>query len=307
MVDLSPHLAHTVESIGVALANTTSRLTRRPSAVVVLDPATKEASIVAASTGTDRRLLGLTVDPDSAAGRACVSNVFRHASGVGELLGVRRPDRRRWEDSGLVWPLCDSEHSVGALVIFGPPELIDHSVRSHLNSLTSNAGRLLGKLVAARFSRQVGLIDAITGQPNRPGLRKAMHESIPKRCSLVCMTVDQVMELDIDRGNTVLRQVAAILRNKLRDCDVPARTGGEEFALFLPDATLEGAVVVADRVRTAVGAADFDLGRERAVTCSLGVASIPETVSTIDQLMGAANGARKEARESGPNCIATLH
>ena len=70
---------------------------------------------------------------------------------------------------------------------------------------------------------------------------------------------------------------------------------------------MDGAVVVADRVRKAVGEWDFALDREWNATCSLGVASIPETVSEVDNLMEAAAGARVEARESGPNCIATLH
>jgi diguanylate cyclase (GGDEF)-like protein len=306
IVDLSSQLPHTVESTAVALANAAHELTRCPTAVVVLDPATKEASVVAASTGTDRRLIGLTVEPDSAAGRACVSNVIRQASGVGELLGVRRPDRRRWEDTGYVLPLRDGTKGVGALVIFAPPGLVSSGVQNDLATLIDHAGNLLGQRIAARFSKQIGLIDAITGHPNRPGLDKAMREAVPNRCSLVCMTVDDVMELEITLGNAVLRRVAAILRNNLRDYDVLSRTGAEEFAFFLPDATLEGAVVVADRVRSAVVATDFNLGGERAITCSLGVASVPETVPTIDDLIGAASGARKEARESGPNRIATL-
>ncbi len=307
MVDLTPHLPPTIESTGVALADATARLTHYPSAVVIRDLATKEASIVAASTGTDRRLLGMTVSPDSVTAHACLSNVIGHASGIGELLGVSRPDRRKSEDTGVVWPLRDGDRPVGALVVFAPPESIDDLIRSQLDILANHAGQFIGKLVAAEFARQVGLVDDITGQSNLPGFEKAMQESAAKRCSLVCFVVDQIMAMDVDRGNALLRQIASILRSNIRDNDVPARTGVEEFALFLPDATLDGAVVVADRVRTAVGEADFDLGRDLAMTCSLGVASIPDTVSEIDELMGAASGACREARESGPNQIATLH
>ncbi len=149
MVDLAPHLPPTIESTGVALADATTRLTHYPSVVVIRDLATKESSIVAASTGTDRRLLGMTVSPDSVAARACLSNVIGHASGIGELLGVSRPDRRKSEDTGVVWPLRDGDRAVGALVVFAPPELIDDSVRSQLDSLARHAGRLIGKQVAA--------------------------------------------------------------------------------------------------------------------------------------------------------------
>ena len=307
MVDLSSHLPPTIESTGVALADAAARLTHYPSAVVIRDPATKEASIVAASTGTDRRLLGMTVSPDSVTARACLSNVISHVSVTGELLGVSRPDRRKSEDTGVVWPLRDGDKPVGALVVFAPPALIDDLVRSQLDILANHAGQFIGKQVAAEFARQVGLVDAITGQPNLPGFVKALQESAPKQCSLVCMAVDQIMELEVDRGNALLRQIASMLRSNIRDYDVPARTGVEEFAVFLPGGALDDAVVVADRVRSVVNETDFDLGLDQSITCSLGVAAIPDTVSSIDELISAASGARQEARESGPNRIATLH
>ena len=307
MTESSHQLPQTVESIGVALAEAAMRLTRCPTLVVVRDPATQEASIVAASVGTDRRLLGMTIGADSAAGRACVSNVTREASGLQDLLGSPGDDRRHRESEGVAFAVCEAGRSIGALVVLAPLQMIDDSTQDRLLTLIDEAGQLMGQQVAERFAREVGLIDAITGNPNRPALEKAMRESIIRRCSLVCMAVDEVSALDIDRGNAVLRQVASLLRNNLRGYDVAARTGGEEFALFLPGAGLDNAVIVADRVRSAVVEWHFDLDRERALTCSLGVASIPDTVSEVDNLMEAANGARVEARASGPNSIATLH
>ncbi len=250
---------------------------------------------MAASVGTDRRLLGMTVPSDSVAARACLSDVIGHAAGIGELLGVTRPDRRKSEDTGMAWPLRDGDKTVGALVVFAAPESIGDSVKSQLDSLATRAGRLLGKLVGAQFARQVGLIDGITGHPNLPGLQKAMEESASKRCSLVCMAVDQIMALDVDRGNAILRQIASILRSNFRDYDVLARTGAEEFAVFLPNVALDGALVAADRMRSVVNETDFDLGRDLAMICSLGVAAVPDTVSAIDKLIDAASRARQES------------
>ena len=62
-------LPQSVEGIGYMLADAALRLTRSPAVVVVRDPAMETASVVAASIGTDRRLLGMTVSPTSAAGR----------------------------------------------------------------------------------------------------------------------------------------------------------------------------------------------------------------------------------------------
>ena len=90
------------------------------------------------------------------------------------------------------------------------------------------------------------------------------------------------------------------LRSKPRsipDRDVLARIEGGEFALFLPDTASDSAVKVADRVCIVVAAVDVGLGRERALKCSVGVASITDTVSAGDDLLEAAALALKESQE----------
>ena len=299
-------LSPTVESVGFTLSEAVLKLTRCANLVAVHDPATRVSTVIAASLGTDRRLLGMTVDPDSVAGLACVGDMRPDPAHSRDLVGARA-DRRQRERRGVVLPLLHEDKSVGALVVFAPEDWIEEVMRGRLAELAREAGHAVGEVIAVHLSQRLGLIDAITGQPNRPGLERAMHESITERCSLVSFSVDQIMELKIDLGNGVLKQLAAILRSSLRDYDVPARVSGNEFALFLPDSPFDGAVLVADRVRTAVNESEFDLGGRRPMTCAFGVAAIPETVNAIDDLITAASEARVEARESGPNRIATLH
>ncbi len=86
MDDSSLQLPQTVKSLGVTLADAVLNTTRCPAVVVVLDPATQAASVVAASVGTDRRLLGMTVTPESSAGRACLSELMLYARGARDLL-----------------------------------------------------------------------------------------------------------------------------------------------------------------------------------------------------------------------------
>ncbi len=307
MDDSARQLPQTVKSIGVALADAVLKTTCCPAAVVVRDPATQTASVVAASVGTDRRLLGMTATPESAAGRACVSELTIHARGAQDLLGGLRGDRRQREEHGVALSLLDGRRSVGALVVFAPPELIDRTVHEELAELAGRAGALIGKNVAVRFSKQLGLIDAVTGQPNSPGLERVMRASISRRCSLVSLAVDEFQALDTDAARNVLRQIAAVLRNSLRDYDVPAHIRRGEFALFLPDVALDGAVTVADRVRRAVKASTQGLDGKHPLTCSFGVAAFPDTVSDTEALLTAAVGAREAARESGPDQIASLH
>ena len=292
----------TVEGIGFSLADTVRRVTKRPAAVIVRDPATETASIVAVSVGVDRRLMGSVVAPGSAVGRACVGDVTAYGMGVG-LLGCKRRDRRRREDRGAAFSLIEGSRSVGAIVVFGPPELVDRRMNDYLASLAKQAGRVIGRALSAQVTEHRGLIDDITGQPNREGLEQALRDMIGTECSLVCAEIDQMAEVDPGMVNAVLRQVATIFRNTLRDYDVPARIEGEGFALFLPDTVLENAVKVADRVRVAVSESQFDLARKHTFTCSLGVASVPDTVSDANDLLAAAEAALEKAKAGGRNRV----
>ncbi len=291
----------TVEGIGSSLADTVRRVTRCPAAVIVRDPATETASIVAVSVGVDRRLLGSGVAPGSAVGRACVGDVTTYGTGPVGLLGDKRRDRRQREDRGVAFSLIDGSRSIGAIVVFAPPEITDRRMNDYLVSLAKQAGRVIGRALSAQVTEQQGLIDDITGQANREGLEQALRHMIGIQCSLVCADIDQLAEVDPGMVNAVLRQVATIFRNTLRDCDVPARIEGEGFALFLPGTVLENAVKVADRVRVAVSESQFDLGWERPFTCSLGVASVPDTVSDVNDLLAAAEAALEEAKAGGRN------
>ncbi len=292
----------TVEGIGSSLADTVRRVTRRPAAVVVRDPATETASIVAVSAGVDRRLLGSVVAPGSAVGRACVGDVTAYGMGVG-LLGCERRDRRQREDRGVAFSLIDGSRSIGAILVFAPPELADRWTNDYLVFLAKQAGGVLGRVLSAQVTEQRGLIDGITGQPNREGLEQALRDLIGTECSLVCADIDQLAEVDPGMVNAVLRQVATIFRNTLRDYDVPARIEGEGFALFLPDTVLENAAKVADRVRVAVSESQFDLGRKHTFTCSLGVASVPDTVSDVNDLLAAAEATLTKAKSGGRNRV----
>jgi diguanylate cyclase (GGDEF)-like protein len=296
-------IPQTVEGIGFSLADAVNRLTHCPAAVIVRDPSTETASVVAASIGADRRLLGTLVSPTSAVGRACMGDVTAYGLGSADLLGEERSDRRQREHQGVAFSLLEGRRSVGALVVFTPPELVDRSMSQQLATLAKQAGRVIGRTLHYERQEQEGLIDEITGQPNQDGLELAMQDLVRKECALVRVEIDQADELDPGMVNPVLRQIATILRAALREYDVPARLEGEGFAMFLPDTVLDHAVMVADRVRLAVSESDFDLGKKHSLTCSLGVASIPDTVADIGDLMEAASRALQQAKEEGRNRV----
>ena len=80
-----------------------------------------------------------------------------------------------------------------------------------------------------------------------------------------------------EAGNRLLRQLAERIQAELRYTDVPARYGGDEFVVFLPETPAEGALDVAERMRESMEAKPmvFD-GKPVVATISIGVASFPE-------------------------------
>jgi diguanylate cyclase (GGDEF)-like protein len=103
----------------------------------------------------------------------------------------------------------------------------------------------------------------------------------------------------------VLREVARVLRQESREIDEPARYGGEEMAVALPQTDLEGAFQFAERVRRRIEALELPLARGNGalkVTASFGVASLGATGHTHkDALVAAADGALYEAKRAGKN------
>src|SRR5436190_2658114 len=127
-----------------------------------------------------------------------------------------------------------------------------------------------------------------------------------------------LMMLDIDdfkaindtyghqQGDLVLIEVGRVLRALSRDIDEPARYGGEEMAVILPQTDVAGAELLAERMRAAVAGIEIDRldggGRLR-VTASFGVASLPANAPDKDGLIAEADAALYRAKRAGKNRV----
>ena len=108
-------------------------------------------------------------------------------------------------------------------------------------------------------------------------------------------------------GDAVLQGIAAVFRKELRHCDVPARFGGEEFCILLPDTPREAAVEVAERIRRAVEAGEFVVETSTDpihATISIGVAAFPCDGTKASELIHHADVAVYEAKLQGRNRVA---
>jgi diguanylate cyclase (GGDEF)-like protein len=107
-------------------------------------------------------------------------------------------------------------------------------------------------------------------------------------------------------GNVALRRLAGVLRRSVREVDVVARYGGEEFAILLPSTAKLAALKVGEKVRHAVekaGIGGEKDGAAKALTVSIGVASLPGDAATASELVDRADRALYIAKSIGKNCV----
>jgi diguanylate cyclase (GGDEF)-like protein len=109
-------------------------------------------------------------------------------------------------------------------------------------------------------------------------------------------------------GDEVLRQIAQLLRENVRESDIPVRYGGEEFILFLVGASAFGAAEHGERIRASVERHAFLVAEDLRlpVTASVGVAT-RERYESLDSLIRRADLALYRAKEAGRNRVELAH
>jgi diguanylate cyclase (GGDEF)-like protein len=105
-------------------------------------------------------------------------------------------------------------------------------------------------------------------------------------------------------GDAVLKAVSGVLRQAVRQGDVLARWGGEEFIVFLPESDLDDAIALAERLRGAIASVRVpgEAGAT-AVTASVGVAQLEDRHSTLDALIAAADECLFRSKQQGRNRV----
>jgi diguanylate cyclase (GGDEF)-like protein len=108
-----------------------------------------------------------------------------------------------------------------------------------------------------------------------------------------------------DVGDKVLAQLASHCSDARRGSDIVARLGGEEFAILLPETDLASAALVAEKLRSSIGAQTVEVdGTNIAITVSIGVAVAKRSISDLDDLIKRADMALYAAKRGGRNRVA---
>lgn len=103
-------------------------------------------------------------------------------------------------------------------------------------------------------------------------------------------------------GDAALKYLADELRSRLRASDTIGRIGGEEFAIILPSISLEAAHALLEQIRKAIGSGHFThAGKSISFTVSMGIAALPDTTVSVDELLSVADAACYKAKTGGRN------
>ncbi len=304
--------AQTLEGIARIAAELAEQLAQRGAAIVLA--AAEEPRVVAVSGSGDPRLVGQPLRPEAPVARAMAAGV-PVVTGRGEdVFGPGMPERRRGERAGTAYPVFDGHVVVGSLVLLGTPLEPDAPAMEQIGPLIAELGPRLAAARAVHDAEQLAIRDPLTGLANRREFERTLsqYRGEGRRpappATLIYVDLDHFKQLNDTlghaAGDSALRHVARILEAAVRDRDLVARIGGEEFAVWLPRTPLDEGLEVAERVRSSVaGTAWHWTGSRYPVTASCGVAAYPLPIGDLTNLDASADAALYRAKQAGRNRV----
>jgi len=207
-------------------------------------------------------------------------------------------------------PLRSSGHAFGVLAYYGRRDTFDDEDVESLAILVRQAETAIENSYLYEEAVRLSLTDGMTGLWNRRNFDLRLESELSRAVrfsepfAVVFVELDQMKAVN-DRhghqaGDTVLIELARRLTENVREVDLVARWGGDEFTLLLPKTGLAGAVLLAEKIRAAIGTVAFtlDTGSVK-LTISVGVSAYPEHGSSGKELLAAADAAMYRAKAGG--------
>jgi diguanylate cyclase (GGDEF)-like protein/PAS domain S-box-containing protein/putative nucleotidyltransferase with HDIG domain len=227
-------------------------------------------------------------------------------------------------------PIREESRTVGAVVCFrdvGEQKWLEEQVRNNIDFVQNASWEMAhqyAELVAtnakladanqrlADANTKLGLLattDGLTGLYNHRTFHERLSEEIYRArrygspLSLLLLDVDRFKQYNDTfghpEGDAVLRMVAALIQESVRDCDLAARYGGEEFGVVLPECDAAAARIAAERVRVVIEQAAWP---NAAVTVSVGAVTFTSLMENGADMVADADRALYRSKQIGRNC-----
>ncbi|MHB1325036.1 MAG: diguanylate cyclase [Thermoleophilia bacterium] len=284
-------------------------------------PEANEVEIVAMKTQASRSWMGEGL------------KLPKDALPVGKVIDSRRPlirdeidgeeyptDKLLIEEgirSAVFFPLISQGQVLGTVNLgsFKPSAFSREDVEL-LEPVTRQLGLVLDNARLLQETKRASLIDSLTDLHNHRYFSEVVSREVARSqrfdrpVSLLVMDLDSFKVFNErsghDAGDRVLKTIARIIQSEIREIDVAARSGGDEFSVLLPEvgvisgSTEEAdAVHVARRILAAIKAEPFLSEGEAVITISMGIAEFPVHAGDANQLLERAGWALREAKAQG--------
>jgi diguanylate cyclase (GGDEF)-like protein len=210
-------------------------------------------------------------------------------------------------------PLLVGGEVIGSVLVAGERALSKQQ-RDQLHEAVARVAPILANHRYLALAETRAASDTLTGLPNRRSGDEALKRMLAHAgrtltpLAVVLLDLDRFKHVNDtyghERGDRVLTMVAAVLRSVLRASDFAARFGGEEFIVLLPDTDRSGALILAEKLRTAIAGAE--VAGVGSVSASLGVAVMPDDAGDPEELLRKADRALYVAKSAGRNRVETV-
>ncbi len=209
-----------------------------------------------------------------------------------------------WRGAIVGLPLKIGQRVVGVMTLSYPqPHEFSEVEQRVMRLLGDQAAIAIENAHLHKLVNQQARTDSLTGLPNRCALDERLEDETRRSTryqrvfSLVMMDLNGFKAINDTyghpEGDAALRQVASCMLGQVRETDLLARYGGDEFALLMPETDRATAQSLAVRLRDRVGCAALVLPDSRQITLSIsfGLAAFPENGATAEDLLACADQA----------------
>lgn len=209
-----------------------------------------------------------------------------------------------------VFVLKSKEKKLGALLYKG----LEAKDKEKFTILAHQFALALRRLKLYKDIETLAITDGLTGVYTRRYFLERFDEEIKRaamrKTSLAFMMIDADHFKTINdhyghlTGDQVLKEMALVIRESVREIDIVGRFGGEEFCVVLPDTDTSGAQAVAERIRKSAEKKTIKAyDNSVRVTLSIGIAVYPSDGKVLEEIMDKADWALYRSKSQGRNCV----